>query len=111
MILRTIRKTEAVMALHTTAEQTRLLAGVIAYVSQYLDTGCSRAARRAGLLLRHLDASAMDQELMTSCEALDRAISRTRLPADADAAGLSSISTRPRLRSSQACAASVSFPN
>ncbi|MHB1375720.1 MAG: hypothetical protein ACYC5W_14340 [Thauera sp.] len=99
------------MALHTTEEQTRLLAGVIAHVSRYLETGCPRAAQRAGLLLRHLDASAMDQELMTSCEALDRAISRPPIPGSAVATAASSTSSRPRLPSLHACPAGVPLPN
>ena len=59
--MRTIRNTEFVMC--TSMEQMRLLAGVIAHVSRYLETGCPRAAQRAGLLLRHLDAGAMDQDV------------------------------------------------
>lgn len=92
-------------------EQTRLLAGVIAHLSRYLETGCPRAAERAGLLLRHLDASVMDQELMTSCEALDRAISRPHILGSAGAPAASSTSRRPRLRSLRACIAGLPSPN
>ncbi|MFU2487946.1 hypothetical protein [Thauera sp. WH-1] len=99
------------MSPNTSVEQTRLLAGVIAHLSRYLETGCPRAAERAGLLLRHLDASVMDQELMTSCEALDRAISRPHIPGSAGAPAASSTSRRPRLRSLRACVAGLPSPN
>ncbi|MCV2217326.1 hypothetical protein [Thauera sp. Sel9] len=66
------------MARDPVFEQTRLLAGVLTHVSRYLDTGCPRAAHQAGLLLRCLDASTMDEDLMTSCEQLDQAISHPR---------------------------------
>jgi hypothetical protein len=102
--LRIIRKTEIAMSPSTRHDHTRLLAGVIAQISLYLDTGCPRAARRAGLLLRCLDDDAIDQELMTSCEELDRVISQARRP---DATPPHSISNLPRLRSSQTCAAGV----
>ena len=95
----------------TSMEQTRLLAGVIAHVSRYLDTGCPRAAYQAGLLLRRLDVDGMDQELMTSCEQLDRVISHPSPLLQPGLTGLSPISSRPRSRSSRACVASISFPN
>lgn len=95
----------------TNMEQTRLLAGVIAHVSRYLDTGCPRAAYQAGLLLRRLDVDGMDQALMTSCEELDRVISHPSPLPQAGLTGLSPISNRPRPRSSRACAASIPFPN
>ncbi len=99
------------LSLNMSMEQTRLLAGVIAHLSRYLETGCPRAAERAGLLLRHLDANVMDQELMTSCEQLDRVISHPSPLPQPGLTGLSPISNRPRSRSSRACAASISFPN
>jgi len=99
------------MDLNMSMEQTRLLAGVIAHLSRYLETGCPRAAERAGLLLRHLDASVMDQELMTSCEALDRAISSPHILGSAGAPAASSTSRRPRLRSLRACVAGLPSPN
>ncbi|MFC5771854.1 hypothetical protein [Thauera sinica] len=93
-----------------TLEQTRLLAGVLAHVSCYLDTGCPRAAFQAGLLLRRLDAGIMDRELMTSCEQLDQAISRRRHPCGAGGTGDASTSKPPRSRSSRACASAIPFP-
>lgn len=99
------------MSVNTSPEQARLLAGVIAHLSRYLDTGCPRAAHQAGLLLRRLDADGMDQELMTSCEELDRVISHPPCPPRPGLTALSPISKRPRSRSSKACAASISFPN
>jgi hypothetical protein len=106
-----IIKSEDVMTAHTIHEQSRLLAGLITHVSLYLDTGCPRAARRARMLLRRLDASDMDQELMTSCEKLDRAISRPRMPSDPGVVDPSSISRPPRSPSLRACNVNVSFPN
>ncbi|ATE61097.1 hypothetical protein [Thauera sinica] len=52
-----------------------MLAGVLAHVSSYLNTGCPRAAQQARLLLHRLDASALDRDLAASCELLDQAIS------------------------------------
>ncbi|MER2551681.1 MAG: hypothetical protein ABTQ28_00255 [Thauera sp.] len=99
------------MAAYTVHEQSRLLAGVIAHVSLYLDAGCPRAARRARMLLHRLDASDMDQALMTSCEELDRAMSRPRMPSDPGVVDPSSTSRRPRSPSLRNCNANVSFPN
>ena len=109
-IVRIIRNKERVMSVNTSPEQARLLAGVIAHLSRYLDTGCPRAAHQAGLLLRRLDADGMDQELMTSCEELDRVISHPPCPPRPGLTALSPISKRPRSRSSKACAASISTP-
>lgn len=99
------------MATDSTLEQTRLLAGVLMHVSRYLDTGCPRAAHQAGLLLRCLDASALDQELMTSCEQLDQAISHPRHLGGATAVGDASTSSRRRSRFSRGCVSTVSIPN
>jgi hypothetical protein len=92
------------MARDSTLEQTRLLAGVLMHVSRYLDTGCPRAAHQAGLLLRCLDGSALDQELMLSCEQLDQAISHSRFPGGMGAGGDGATLRRPRVPA-------VSFPN
>lgn len=92
-------------------EQTRLLAGVIAHVSRYLDTGCPRAAHQAALLLRCLDGGALDPELMTSCEELDRVISLARPPQCAGAARTAPASRRPCARSMPASAFVAAFPN
>ena len=110
-ILRIIRKTETVMTQPSSHEQTRLLAGVIAHVSRYLDTGCPRAAHQAALLLRCLDGGALDPELMTSCEELDRVISLPRPPQCAGATRTSPASRRPRVRSMPASASVAAFPN
>jgi hypothetical protein len=109
--LRIIRKTETVMTQPSSHEQTRLLAGVIAHVSRYLDTGCPRAAHQAALLLRCLDGGALDPELMTSCEELDRVISLPRPPQCAGATRTSPASRRPRVRSMPASASVAAFPN
>jgi len=90
------------MAIDSTSEQTRLLAGVLAHVTRYLDTGCSRAAHQAGMLLRCIDASTMDQELMTSCEQLDQALAESRQPGGATAVAKASILNLPRSRSLRA---------
>ncbi|WP_418647328.1 hypothetical protein ACNQFN_19545 [Thauera butanivorans] len=86
------------MARDPVLEQTRLLAGVLAHVSRYLETGCPRAAHQAGLLLRCLDASTMDEDLMASCEQLDQAISHPRHPGGASAGSdaWTSAQSRPR---------------
>jgi len=96
------------MARDSALEQTRLLAGVLMHVSRYLDTGCSRAAHQAGLLLRCLDGDVMDQELMLSCEQLDQAISHARFPGGMGAGGDGAVPRRLRVPAS---AAAVSFPN
>ena len=64
------------MAVHTTLEHNRLLAGVLIHVSRYLESGCQRAAHQAGLLLSRLDDYAMDEDLVSSCERLDLALSK-----------------------------------
>ena len=64
------------MAVHTTLEHNRLLAGVLIHVSHYLESGCQRAAHQAGLLLSRLDDDVMDEELMSSCVRLDLALSK-----------------------------------
>ncbi|MFT3759653.1 hypothetical protein [Thauera sp.] len=89
-------------------EQNRLLAGVLMHVSRYLDTGCPRAAHQAGLLLRCLDTSTMDEELMSSCEQLDQAISHACHAGGASAGSDAWTSIQSRSRTS---ATSFSFPN
>lgn len=69
---------ELAMGIRSDAEQIKLLAGAIAHLSSWLDTGCPRAAHLARLLLRRLDGSQLDQELAASCERLDQAISNPR---------------------------------
>ena len=64
------------MTSDTTLEHNRLLAGVLIHVSRYLESGCQRAAHQAGLLLSRLDDDAMDEDLVSSCERLDLALSK-----------------------------------
>ncbi len=99
------------MATDSSVEQTRLLIGVLAHISRYLETGCSRAAHQAVLLLRCLDASTVDEELIASCEQLDLAISHPRYRAGATTPRNALISSRPRSSSSPASGSPVSFPN
>ena len=91
------------MVADSTLEQNRLLAGVLTHLSRYLGSGCPRAAHQAGLLLRCLDDSAMDQELMISCEQLDLALSNSApnssLPYGLNGGRDASTSSRSRSRS------------
>ncbi len=90
------------MDVRADAEQMKLLAGAIAHLSRWLDTGCPRAAHLARLLLHRLDGSQLDQELAASCEQLDQAISNPRQRREALAAAKPGPSNRPRSRFSRA---------
>lgn len=84
------------------AEQMKLLAGAIAHLSSYLDTGCPRAAHLARLLLHRLDGSQLDQELAASCEQLDQAISNPQQRRETPAGAKPGPSNWPRSRFSRA---------
>ena len=59
------------------SEPAALLAGLLTHLSNYLDSGCPRAASLAQMLLQRLDDSDIDQELAASCARLENAIAHS----------------------------------
>ncbi len=62
-------------------EQMALLSGALTHLSQYLQSGCPRAAQQARMLLHRIEETTDDSDLFASCAVLDRAMDVPRAPA------------------------------